>query len=104
MVIGEVLRDKIKNLFSGKRLGSGGDDVDDLDDYETRDKQLRAMRRLRRRQMDLVEKDYLRKVMVEFQRSKDKKDFFGESLFQGSISRKSQKKSKQVFMGKSGFL
>lgn len=93
MAISDVLKDKLKGMFS-VGFTPRDDLLDPRDDYETRDKSLRAMRRMRRRQMDIVEKERLRKEMNEFKRRKDSKDFVGDSI----IGPKKKKFVKQSFM------
>lgn len=105
MVISDFLRDKIKGVFNGERVGRD-DLLDERDDFETKDKQLRALRRMRRRQMDIVERQQLKKDMDTFQRAKDRKDFIGESMFDSTLNGSVRKKKvvKQAFMSSGNFL
>ncbi len=108
MGIGDLLKDKLKGMFSE---GFSKDETtpvfDDRDDFETRDKTLKAKRRMRRRQIDIIERRKLDKDILAFNRGEARKAFVGESLFDSTMDggkRKKGKKVNQSFMGGSGFL
>lgn len=104
MVISDFLKERLKDIFSKERVPRD-DSLDPRDDFETRDKSLRALRRMRRRQIDVIERKQLTKVMDDFKQRKNREDFIGESSFNSTLSggTRKPKKVKQGFMGRTKF-
>lgn len=75
-----------------KRIGSGTAE-EDLPDDVTRDKVLRSLRRERRVQMELVEKEQLRKKIADFKRQQLKTHLFG---LKGEIAKQKITKAKNA--------
>lgn len=103
MVLSSGLRDKLKGLFSRSNNASNGFVSEPVDDFETRDKVVKALRRQRRQQMDIVEKEGLRKSIQDFEIEKGKKDFVGDSGLVGEGVGRRAKKVKNNFFGKGSF-
>jgi len=109
MGISDTLQDKLKGFIKGTDpVESRVIESVELDDFETRDKVLKSMRRMRRRQMDITEKDKLRKDIDTFNQRKASKDFIGTSLFDGKINglkglKKGKKVGNQSFFNKGNF-
>lgn len=88
--------DKIREMRE-----SSGQEGPELDDWETRDRGLKSMRRLRRRQLDLVEKEKLKKQINLFERNRTRREVFGIMQNKESSGKLIKPKAKKTgFLGK----